>query len=39
LFALVNEACKIVDEGNACRANDIDAMWLNGIGVRATAAG
>lgn len=32
LFASVNEACKIVDEGKSFRASDIDAMWLNGFG-------
>ncbi|MBV8889635.1 MAG: enoyl-CoA hydratase/isomerase family protein [Alphaproteobacteria bacterium] len=32
LFASVNEACKIIDEGIALRASDIDVMWLNGFG-------
>ncbi|GAA4332406.1 3-hydroxyacyl-CoA dehydrogenase NAD-binding domain-containing protein [Pigmentiphaga soli] len=32
LFASVNEACKIVQEGKALRASDIDVMWLNGFG-------
>jgi 3-hydroxyacyl-CoA dehydrogenase len=32
LFASVNEACKILEEGKAYRASDIDAMWLNGFG-------
>jgi 3-hydroxyacyl-CoA dehydrogenase len=32
LFASVNEACKILDEGKAYRASDIDVMWLNGFG-------
>jgi 3-hydroxyacyl-CoA dehydrogenase len=32
LFAAVNEACKILDEGKAYRASDIDVMWLNGFG-------
>src|SRR5207237_407925 len=27
LFASVNEACKILDEGKALRASDIDVMW------------
>jgi 3-hydroxyacyl-CoA dehydrogenase len=31
LFAAVNEACKILDEGKAYRASDIDVMWLNGF--------
>ena len=32
LFASVNEACKILDEGKAYRASDFDVMWLNGFG-------
>jgi 3-hydroxyacyl-CoA dehydrogenase len=32
LFASVNEACRILDEGKAYRASDIDVMWLNGFG-------
>jgi 3-hydroxyacyl-CoA dehydrogenase len=32
LFASVNEACKIFEEGKAYRASDIDVMWLNGFG-------
>jgi len=32
LFASVNEACKILDQGKALRASDIDVMWLNGFG-------
>jgi 3-hydroxyacyl-CoA dehydrogenase len=32
LFSSVNEACKILDEGKAYRASDIDVMWLNGFG-------
>src|SRR5580700_4778117 len=32
LFASVNEACKILDEGKALRASDIDVMWLHGFG-------
>src|SRR6202521_2444500 len=32
LFASVNEACKILDEGAAYRASDIDVMWLHGFG-------
>jgi 3-hydroxyacyl-CoA dehydrogenase len=31
LFASVNEACKMLDEGKAHRASDIDVMWLNGL--------
>jgi 3-hydroxyacyl-CoA dehydrogenase len=32
LFASVNEACKILDEGRAIRASDVDVMWLYGFG-------
>ncbi len=32
LFASVNEACKILEEGIAHRASDIDIMWLYGFG-------
>jgi 3-hydroxyacyl-CoA dehydrogenase len=32
LFASVNEACKILEEGVALRASDIDVMWLHGFG-------
>ncbi len=32
LFASVNEACKILEEGIAYRASDIDVMWLHGFG-------
>ena len=32
LFASVNEACRILEEGKAYRAGDIDVMWLNGFG-------
>jgi 3-hydroxyacyl-CoA dehydrogenase len=32
LFASINEACKILDEGKALRASDIDVMWLHGFG-------
>jgi len=32
LFASLNEACKILEEGKALRASDIDVMWLHGFG-------
>ena len=32
LFASVNEACRILEEGKAYRATDIDVMWLHGFG-------
>ncbi len=32
LFPMVNEAAKILDEGMAQRASDIDVVWLSGYG-------
>ncbi|HET7881662.1 MAG TPA: 3-hydroxyacyl-CoA dehydrogenase NAD-binding domain-containing protein [Acetobacteraceae bacterium] len=32
LFASVNEACKILEEGKAYRPSDVDVMWLHGFG-------
>lgn len=32
LCASLNEACKILEEGKALRASDIDVMWLYGFG-------
>ena len=32
LFGSVNEACKMIEEGKALRASDIDVMWLSGFG-------
>jgi len=32
LFSSVNEACKILEEGKALRASDVDVMWLHGFG-------
>ena len=32
LFASVNEACRILEEGKAYRASDVDVMWLHGFG-------
>ncbi|TPQ38237.1 3-hydroxyacyl-CoA dehydrogenase NAD-binding domain-containing protein [Cupriavidus pinatubonensis] len=32
LFASVNEACKILEDGKAYRSSDIDVMWLYGFG-------
>ena len=31
-YAMVNEAAKILDEGIAIRASDIDVVWINGYG-------
>lgn len=32
LYAMVNEAAKIIDEGAAARPGDIDVIWTNGFG-------
>jgi 3-hydroxyacyl-CoA dehydrogenase len=32
LFGAINECCKIIEEGKAIRASDIDVMWLYGFG-------
>jgi 3-hydroxyacyl-CoA dehydrogenase len=32
LFSSLNEACRILEEGKAYRASDIDVMWLHGFG-------
>ena len=32
MFALVNEGARILDEGIAARASDIDVVYLNGYG-------
>jgi 3-hydroxyacyl-CoA dehydrogenase len=32
LYAMINEGAKILDEGIALRASDIDTVWVNGYG-------
>jgi 3-hydroxyacyl-CoA dehydrogenase len=32
LYSMINEGAKILDEGIALRASDIDAVWINGYG-------
>lgn len=32
LFAMINEGAKILEEGIALRASDIDTVWINGYG-------
>jgi 3-hydroxyacyl-CoA dehydrogenase len=32
LFGSLNEFCKILEEGKALRASDLDVMWLHGFG-------
>ncbi|MEO5323583.1 3-hydroxyacyl-CoA dehydrogenase NAD-binding domain-containing protein [Mesorhizobium sp. CC13] len=39
LFAMVNEAAKILDEGAAARPGDIDVIWTNGFGFPAYLGG
>ena len=39
LFALVNEAARILEEGYALRASDIDIIYLNGYGFPAHRGG
>ncbi len=39
LYPMVNEGAKILEEGKAQRASDIDIVWLNGYGWPATTGG
>ncbi len=39
VFALVNEGARILEEGIALRASDIDVVWLNGFGFPAWRGG
>ncbi len=39
LYTMVNEAAKILDEGMAQRASDIDTVWINGYGWPAHTGG
>lgn len=32
LYMMINEACRILDEGIATRPSDIDVVWVNGYG-------
>ena len=32
LYPMVNEGAKILEEGKAARASDIDTVWINGYG-------
>ena len=32
MYPMINEGCKILEEGIALRASDIDIVWLNGYG-------
>jgi 3-hydroxyacyl-CoA dehydrogenase len=39
LYPLINEGAKILEEGVAARASDIDVIWLNGYGFPAYRGG
>ena len=39
LYPMINEAAKILEEGIAQRASDIDVVWLNGYGWPAATGG
>jgi len=39
LFPMINEGAKILDEGMAQRASDIDTVWINGYGWPAFTGG
>jgi 3-hydroxyacyl-CoA dehydrogenase len=39
MYAMINEGAKILDEGIALRASDIDAVWINGYGFPAHRGG
>jgi len=39
LYSMINEGAKILDEGIALRASDIDTVWINGYGFPAHRGG
>jgi 3-hydroxyacyl-CoA dehydrogenase len=39
IYAMINEGAKILDEGIALRASDIDTVWINGYGFPAHRGG
>jgi 3-hydroxyacyl-CoA dehydrogenase len=39
MYAMINEGAKILDEGIALRASDIDTVWINGYGFPAHRGG
>jgi 3-hydroxyacyl-CoA dehydrogenase len=39
LYALINEGAKILEEGIALRASDVDTVWINGYGFPAHRGG
>ncbi len=38
-YPMINEGCKILEEGIALRASDIDVIWINGYGFPAYRGG
>jgi len=39
MYAMINEGAKILDEGIALRASDVDTVWINGYGYPAHRGG
>jgi 3-hydroxyacyl-CoA dehydrogenase len=39
MYSMINEGAKILDEGIALRASDIDTVWINGYGFPAHRGG
>jgi 3-hydroxyacyl-CoA dehydrogenase len=39
IYSMINEGAKILDEGIALRASDIDTVWINGYGFPAHRGG
>ncbi len=39
MYAMINEGAKILDEGIALRASDVDTVWINGYGYPAYRGG
>jgi 3-hydroxyacyl-CoA dehydrogenase len=39
IYPMINEGCKILEEGVALRASDIDIIWINGYGFPAYRGG
>jgi 3-hydroxyacyl-CoA dehydrogenase len=39
IYPMINEGCKILEEGIALRASDIDIIWINGYGFPAYRGG
>jgi 3-hydroxyacyl-CoA dehydrogenase len=39
MYPLINEGCRILEEGIALRASDIDVIWINGYGFPAYRGG